>query len=67
MKKIVPLAAALSLLLLLAACGSSHTEVTNRLVTQEQQLTDLKRALDYGAISQTEYDEQRQKMMTGQN
>ncbi|MET1025682.1 MAG: hypothetical protein ABWY00_00835 [Dongiaceae bacterium] len=67
MMKIAAFAAALSLPLLLTACGSSHTEVTNRLVTQEQQMTDLKRALDYGAISQTEYNEQTKKVMTGQN
>jgi len=42
---------------LLASCGSSSTTVTNRLVTEQQQETDLKRALDAGAITQDEYQE----------
>lgn len=60
-----PILAAVALSLALAACGSSDTKVTNRLVTQQQSLTDLKRALDFGAINQAEYDQQVQKVLAG--
>ncbi|MGE0095239.1 MAG: SHOCT domain-containing protein [Alphaproteobacteria bacterium] len=54
------------LVLLVAACGGSDkTVVVNRLVSQQQSLTDLKRALDAGAINQTEYDQQVQKALAG--
>ena len=54
------------LVLSIAACGGSNkTVVVNRLVSQQQSLTDLKRALDAGAINQTEYDQQVQKVMAG--
>jgi Ni2+-binding GTPase involved in maturation of urease and hydrogenase len=54
------------LVLSVAACGGSgKTVVVNRLVSQEQSLTDLKRALDAGAINQTEYDQQVQKVLAG--
>ncbi len=55
-----------ALTLLVSACGGSNkTVVVNRLVSQQQSLTDLKRALDAGAITQTEYDQQVQKAMAG--
>lgn len=49
----------------LAGCGSDthHTVVTNRMVTQDQELQDLQRALNAGAISPTEYDQQRHKVL----
>ena len=61
--KIVVVAAGLALL---AACGSDETSGTNMNVqtnTQGQELLDLKAALDAGAISQEEYEEQRQKIL----
>jgi len=47
----------------LAACGgSSETSVNNRMVTPDQELRDLQRALQAGAITPAEYDQQRRKM-----
>lgn len=66
MARFISLLAAGALVLSVAACGGSDkTVVVNRLVSQEQSLTDLKRALDAGAINQTEYNQQVQKVMAG--
>lgn len=66
MARYVSLLAASALVLSVAACGGSDkTVVVNRLVPQQQSLTDLKRALDAGAINQTEYDQQVKKVMAG--
>ena len=66
MPRFVSLLAIAILASALAACGSSEKKVVvNRLVSQEQSLTDLKRALDAGAINQTEYDQQVQKVLAG--
>jgi hypothetical protein len=46
---------------LLTACGSSET-VHNRLVSPEQSAADLKRALDSGAITQEEDQEEMEKL-----
>jgi hypothetical protein len=52
--------------MLLTSCGSSDsTTVTNRLVPQAQTEADLRRALDAGAISQSEYEEQIEKLRNG--
>ena len=51
--------------MLLTSCGSSSTTVTNRLVPPAQEEADLKRALDYGAITQSEYEEQLNKLRNG--
>lgn len=52
----------IALVLTLAGCGSSsHTTVTNRLVSKEQELTDLQRAFEYGALSRDEYERERRK------
>lgn len=65
MARFVAIFTAAALALTVAACGSSEKKVVvNRLVPQQQSLTDLKRALDAGAINQTEYDQQVQKVMT---
>lgn len=65
MARFVAIFTAAMLALTVAACGSSEKKVVvNRLVPQQQSLTDLKRALDAGAINQTEYDQQVQKVMT---
>ncbi len=63
------LAAALACAALAAGCGgggatsTTQTEVTT--VSQGQQLMDLKKALDSGAISQQEYDRMRAKIIEG--
>ncbi len=48
--------------LLLASCGSDSTTINNRLVPPAQEEADLKRALDAGVISQSEYEEQIDKL-----
>lgn len=64
-----PIALALLLVspLVLAACGGggakSETAVTNTTISTGQQLIDLKAALDAGAISQEEYDKERQRIL----
>ena len=68
MARLAPIFIAAALALTIAACGSSDKKVVvNRLVPQQQSLTDLKRALDAGAINQTEYDQQVQKVLSGKN
>ena len=59
------LAAAVASSLFLAACGGGGADVQQNIssVSQGQQLTDLKRALDEGAINQQEYDKLRTKIM----
>jgi hypothetical protein len=49
---------------LLASCGSSNT-MTNRLVPQAQAEADLQRALQAGAITQSEYEDQLEKLHEG--
>jgi hypothetical protein len=51
----------LSASMLLASCGSSET-VNNRLVSPEQSAADLQRALQSGAITQEEYNEEMKKL-----
>ena len=51
--------------MLLTSCGSDSTTVTNRLVPPAQEEADLKRALDFGAITQSEYEEQLDKLRSG--
>jgi hypothetical protein len=48
-----------------AACGGGGAEVRSEVTTQTtgQQLIDLKKALDAGAINQKEYEQQRQKIL----
>jgi Flp pilus assembly protein TadG len=61
------LAAALALPLLAAGCGSDErTVVVNRMVSPEQAMSDLDRALAAGALSTTEYQEQRRKLQAKQ-
>jgi hypothetical protein len=59
---------AVAIALTLAACGgggsTSTTAVQNTTVSKGQQLIDLKKALDSGAISQRDYDSQRSKILS---
>ena len=50
--------------LLLTACGSSNT-MHNRLVPPAQAEADLKRALDAGIITQSEYEYQLEELRDG--
>jgi hypothetical protein len=49
----------------LAACGGGGADVRSEVTTTTtgQQLLDLKRALDSGAMSQSEYDRERHKVL----
>lgn len=66
MKRLLPIVMSIVMLAapLLASCGSS-SEVHNRLVPQAQAEADLQRALQAGAISQSEYEEQLEKLRKG--
>lgn len=61
------IALAIALMLPLAACGgggaSTTTQVQNTTVSKGQQLIDLKRALDSGAMSAREYETQRDRVL----
>jgi len=50
-----------------AACGGGGADVRSEVTTTTtgQQLMDLKKALDSGAISQQEYDRLREKVIQG--
>ncbi len=60
-------ASAATLLLGLAACGGGGAEVRSEISTATvgQQLMDLKKALDTGAMTQQEYEQQRKKILEG--
>jgi len=53
------------LLLGITACGGGGAEVRSEVstTTTGQQLLDLKKALDAGAMTQQEYDKERQKIL----
>jgi hypothetical protein len=53
------------LLLGVAACGGGGAEVSSQVstTTTGQQLMDLKKALDSGAMTQKEYDLERKKIL----
>jgi hypothetical protein len=56
---------ACALVLGLAGCGGGGAKVQSEIstTTTGQQLMDLKKALDSGAISQEEYDKERKKIL----
>jgi hypothetical protein len=61
------IAASLALPLVAAGCGSDErTVVVNRMVSPEQAMSDLDRALAAGALSPAEYQEQRRKLQARQ-
>jgi hypothetical protein len=55
-------------MMLVAGCGgggsSGDTAITNTTVSKGQELLDLKRALDTGAISKGDYDRQRSRILS---
>ena len=55
----------LSATAMLTACGGGDSAVKSEIstTTTGQQLIDLKKALDAGAINQSEYDKQRKKIL----
>ncbi|GAB2177357.1 SHOCT domain-containing protein [Dongia sp. agr-C8] len=59
------IAIALSSLLMLPGCGGGGADstVNNTTVSKGQALIDLKKAYDAGAISEREYEKQRQKIL----
>lgn len=67
----MPLARSVSMAFLLvlavAACGGggaqSDTDIKNTTVSRGQALMDLKRAYDSGAMSQSEYERERQRVL----
>lgn len=65
MKKLGNVAVMLLLVAGLAACGGGGADSSTTLTTTTvgQQLTDLKKALDAGAINQDEYERQRRKIL----
>lgn len=56
---------ALSSALMLAGCGGGGADstVNNTTVSKGQALIDLKKAYDSGALSQREYEKQREKIL----
>lgn len=54
-----------ALIMGLAGCGGGSTEVKSEITTttKGQQLIDLKKALDAGAINQDEYERERQRIL----
>ena len=64
-KKLVLLAACGFLLFGVAACGGGGADIKSEITTTTvgQQLIDLKKALDAGAMTQQEYEKERKKIL----
>ncbi len=56
-------AAGLALLLSLSACGGADVKSEISTTTKGQQLLDLKKAYEAGAMSQGEYERERRKVL----
>lgn len=69
MKKTLIVPAALAALVLLAGCGGdTNVRVEGSTsISKGQELTDLQRALNEGAITQSEYDTLRSRIMKRPN
>jgi len=65
MRHLTKLMFALCTAALLAGCGGGGSTTSNDIstTTTGQQLMDLKKALDSGAMSQSEYEKQRKKVL----
>lgn len=63
MKAIAPVAAAAVLALTLAACGSTEVVKAPVNVSVGQQLIDLKKARDSGALNAREYEQQKAQLI----
>jgi hypothetical protein len=65
MNAVTKLLIALSMTAMLAACGGGGAKTSNDIstTTTGQELLDLKKALDAGAINQNEYNAQRKKIL----
>lgn len=62
--KALAIAAILSVTLALGGCGGGgKTTVKNESTTTGQQLIDLKKAYEEGAIDESEYERQRKKIL----
>jgi len=64
-KKLVLLATCGILLFGVAACGGGGADIKSEITTTTvgQQLIDLKKALDAGAMTQQEYEKERKKIL----
>jgi len=63
MKAFAPVAAAAVLAVTLAACGSTEVVRPAVSVSVGQQLIDLKKARDSGALTQREYEQQKAQLI----
>jgi uncharacterized lipoprotein YbaY len=63
MKAIAPVAAAAVLAVTLAACGSTEVVKAPVNVSVGQQLIDLKKARDSGALNAREYEQQKAQLI----
>ena len=64
--RVLIIAISISSLLMLSACGSDaqqDTTVHNTTVSKGQALIDLKKAYDSGAMSEDEYEKEREKIL----
>jgi hypothetical protein len=63
--KLIAFAAVIALSIPLAACGGGGADVQSevRTTTVGQELSDLKKAYESGAINQAEYEKQRQLIL----